>query len=157
MYIYTYCDYISSSCSQAPGQQWTAVRTRTVHSSTRGSWFWHPDANVHYPRGPRKSQWRSMNPTVEVCLKHLLIIDQPQNRSGTGTPWFHMIPKTRWCPSELFTLSWCVYNSNFTMVYGRYIYILYILITITVRAPPCSWSCTVVLPLYWAVHMYTCI
>ena len=27
---------------------------------------------------------------------------------------------TRWCPRELFTLSWCVYNSHFTRVYGRY-------------------------------------
>jgi hypothetical protein len=49
--------------------------------------------------------------------------DHPRHK-GTMTsklPFFNGTkPYLRWCPRELFTLSWCVYNSHFTRVYGRY-------------------------------------
>ena len=40
--------------------------------------------------------------------------------------WFLHPIHTRWCPSERFiAFSWGPHNSNFTMVYGRYLYLLW--------------------------------
>ena len=54
--------------------------------------------------------------------------------------WFLHPIHTRWCPSERFiAFSWGPHNSNFTMVYGRYLYLLWFINQlITGGAPPCS-------------------